>query len=120
MPTPVEVCFLIDEAGAVLWRDRSTSPSALPDSTERWRAVWRHREMLSVIAHSHPRGPLAFSSEDRTTMEAIDSGLGRPLRYAVVTADGLIYRDADGTDRIATDHPTWVATLREESGMTTD
>jgi proteasome lid subunit RPN8/RPN11 len=117
MDTPVEVCFLIDDAGVIVWRDRSTSAAALPDSSERWRAVWRHREALNVIAHSHPRGPLAFSREDRTTMEAIDAGLGRPVRYAVVTADGLIYRDPDGTDRIATDHPAWVAILRDESGM---
>lgn len=117
MVAPVEVCFLLDADGTVLWRDRSTSPAELPDSAERWREMWRHREILSLIAHSHPRGPLAFSREDRTTMEAIDAGLGRPMRYAVVTADGLIYREPDGTDRIATDHPAWVDTLRAESAM---
>ena len=50
-------------------------------------------------------------------MEAIDAALGRPLRYAVVTTDGLIYRESDGTDRLATDDPAWVAVLREESAM---
>jgi hypothetical protein len=113
----VEVCFLIGSDATVLWQDRSTSASALPDSRERWERIWLHREELTVIAHSHPAGPLAFSTEDRTTMAAIDEALGRPVRYAVVTGRGLIYRDPGGSDRIADEEPAWVVRLRTASGM---
>lgn len=115
----VEVCFLIDADGGVLWSDRSTSASALPDSPPRWHAIWAHRDRIVVIAHSHPNGPLAFSAEDRSTMAAIDAGLGRPLRYAVVTIDALLYREADGRLTIAGEKPAWADELRRASGMPT-
>jgi hypothetical protein len=115
----VEVCFLVDAEGGVLWTDRSTSAIALPDSPPRWRAIWAHRDRIAVIAHSHPHGPLAFSDEDRTTMTAIDAGLGRPVRYAVVTIDALLYREADGRLAVAGTEPGWAAELRRASGMHT-
>ena len=114
----VEACFLIGVDGSVLWADRSTSPSALPDSRDRWEAIWRHRHALAVIAHSHPAGPLAFSAEDTSTMAAIDDALGRPLGYAVVTGRGLLYRDPDGSLRVADREPAWVAELRAASEAT--
>ncbi|MBW2458668.1 MAG: hypothetical protein JRI68_29490 [Deltaproteobacteria bacterium] len=40
------------------------------------------------IAHSHPMGPVAFSQEDQTTMSALDSALGRRLRFSVVARMG--------------------------------
>ena len=40
---PREVCVLIGRDGAVLWSDASDSPVALPDSRERWEAIWRLR-----------------------------------------------------------------------------
>ena len=57
-----EVCFLISHDGAVLWADASHSPVALPDSRDRWEAIWHLREELAEIAHSHPVGPAAFSA----------------------------------------------------------
>ena len=118
MSPPIrEVCFLIDRAGGVLWMDASTSPSALPDSRLRWEAIWRHRDELDVIAHSHPAGPPAFSGEDRSTMAAIDAALGRELTYAVVTIDAIIYR---GPGAVVDQDPTWVVRLRSESGMLPD
>ena len=110
-----EVCFLIDRDGEVLWLDRSTSASALPDSRDRWRAIWQHRDELAVIAHSHPHGPPAFSAEDRSTMAAIDAALGRALTYAVVTIDAIIYRGPD--PGAVSREPAWATRLRDESGM---
>jgi hypothetical protein len=115
----VEVCFLIAADGRVLWSDRG-SPGALPDSTDRWQAIWRHREELDLIAHTHPGGLLAFSEEDRTTMAALDAALGRPLRYAVVTGDAVLYRDLDGSQRVDRAEAGWVALLRDASAATVD
>ena len=57
-----EVCLLIGRGGAILWADASDSATALPDSRARWEAIWRHRDELEIIAHSHPAGPEAFSA----------------------------------------------------------
>jgi len=112
-----EVCFLIGHDGAVLWADASGSPVALPDSRDRWEAIWLLREELAVIAHSHPVGPAAFSAEDESTMEAIDSALGRAMRYSVVAPRAMIVRAAGETFRIDPE-PWWAGLLRLTSGMT--
>ncbi len=109
-----EVCFLIGPGGVVLWSDESTSPVALPDSRARWEAIWQHREVLVEIAHSHPVGPLAFSHEDVTTMDALDAALGRALRFSVVAPEGVIER-REGRVHV---EPPWAEQLRRVSGMT--
>ena len=53
-------------------------------------AIWQFRLELETIAHSHPRGPVAFSSTDRSTMSAVDMALGRAQRYAVVAPVAMI------------------------------
>lgn len=117
MVSPTEVCFLLDVAGSVLWRDASGDPSALPDSRARWLAIWSHRAELAEVAHSHPQGPPAFSDTDLSTMDAIDTALGRPLGYAVVTPETLLRRGPDGRTLVVDDEPAWVADLRAASGM---
>ena len=114
-PPQREVCFLIGRGGAILWADASDSPAALPDSRERWDAIWRHRDELDVIAHSHPIGPSVFSAEDESTMEALDSALGKKMNYMVVAPRVTISRE--GT---VSPEPWWVALLRLASGMRKD
>ena len=111
-----EVCFLIGEDDAVLWSDASDSPVALPDSKQRWEAIWSRRNELREIAHSHPVGPLAFSHEDETTMSALIAALGRALRFSVVAPSGMIRRE-DGRDVRVGAEPAWAAELRRASGM---
>ena len=112
-----EVCFLIGRGGALLWADASDSPAALPDSRARWEAIWAHRDELEEIAHSHPAGPAAFSREDETTMAALDSALGRVVRFSVVAPRVTIVRDRDRTLEVHPE-PWWAALLRLASGMT--
>ena len=112
-----EVCFLIDQGGAVLWSDASRSPVALPDRRGRWEMIWQLRDELAEIAHSHPVGPAAFSAEDESTMDAIDSALGRAVRYSVVAPRAMIVRDAGATFRLGRE-PWWAGLLRLASGMT--
>ncbi len=113
-----EVCFLIGKGGAVLYADASNSPAALPDSRDRWEAIWQHRDEIEAIVHSHPVGPSAFSAEDESTMAAIDSALGKPMRYCVVAPKVTIQRQ--GLDAAVINlepEPWWVALLRLASGM---
>jgi hypothetical protein len=113
-----EVCFLIDGEGRILWSDASTSPVSLPDSRARWEAIWHHRAQLAEISHSHPIGPLAFSHEDETTMEALIEALGTRPRFSVVAPDGMLVRDKQGQESRATEEPWWTHLLRLASGMT--
>jgi hypothetical protein len=112
-----EVCYLVGEGGRVLWSDAGESPVALPDSRARWEAIWRLRDELVEIAHSHPVGPLAFSEEDETTMAALAAALGRAPRFSVVAPAGMLARLA-GQDVRVSPEPPWAAALRRESGMT--
>lgn len=116
---PREVCLLIGRDGTVLWSDASDSPVALPDSRARWETIWRLRDELEEIAHSHPVGPLAFSAEDETTMEALTLALGRPVRFSVVAPDGMVVREHRG-QRLVIEEPDWARRLRAESGMRRD
>jgi hypothetical protein len=111
-----EVLFLLDGGGDVLWSDTGTA-SGLADSRERWEAIWTRRDRLEQIAHSHPRGPRAFSEVDRTTMAAIDAALGRELRYLVVAPGGVL-AGRGGVEEVVDREPSWAARLRAESGMT--
>jgi hypothetical protein len=115
---PREVCLLIGRDGEVLWSDASDSAVSLPDSRARWEAVWRLRGDLEEIAHSHPLGPLGFSPEDETTMEALLLALGRPVRFSVVAPEGTLVRE-HGQDRLRAEEPAWTAELRARSGMAT-
>ena len=111
-----EVCFLIGFDGSILWADASNSPVALPDSRDRWEAIWQLRHELSEIAHSHPVGPSAFSAEDTSTMAALDLALGRKLRYSVVAPKTMIVRADDDTFELNPE-PWWAGLLRLASGM---
>ncbi len=114
--TTREVCLLIGRDGNVLWSDESDSPVLLPDSRERWEAIWQLRAELEEVAHSHPEGPLGFSTEDESTMSALTSALGRPLRFSVVAPGGMVAR-VDGRDVLVAKEPWWAEPLRRASGM---
>jgi hypothetical protein len=112
-----EVCFLIGRGGAILYADASASPAALPDSRDRWEAIWKHREELEAIVHSHPVGPSAFSQEDESTMEAVDAALGKPVRYCVVAPKVTITKLGDSPTTNMDPQPWWAGLLRLASGM---
>jgi hypothetical protein len=109
-----EVLFLVGRGGAVLWADTSTSAAVLPDSRARWEKIWELKDELEEIAHSHPAGPLGFSHEDETTMSALASALGRPLRFSVVAPEGMVARQG-GADVRVEQEPWWAALLRDAS-----
>jgi hypothetical protein len=113
-----EVFFIVGRNGAVLWSDASRSAAALPDSRDRWEAIWRLRAEIEELAHSHPAGPLAFSHEDETTMEALAHGLGRDVCFSVVAPDGMVRRQKGGDERVLLEaEPWWTTLLRRASGM---
>jgi hypothetical protein len=108
--------LLVGRGDAILWADASDSAAALPDSRARWQAIWHHRDELEAIVHSHPVGPAAFSAEDESTMEALDSALGKTLRYCVVAPRVTISRIGERDERVSPE-PWWADLLRLASGM---
>ena len=123
-----EVCLLIGKNDVVLWSDASDSPVALPDSRARWDAIWSRRSRIVEIAHSHPVGPLAFSNEDETTMQALVSALGKSMRFSVVAPNGMVrctkkkMRGEQAPKTIVEEcsaerEPWWAPLLRLASGM---
>ena len=114
-----EVCFLIGPDDTILWSDASTSPVSLPDSRVRWNAIWSRRDRLVEIAHTHPLGGAHFSEEDETTMAALNSGLGRKLRYSVVTPDAMLRRSPEEGDALVAAEPWWTSLIRSASGLRT-
>ncbi|MEJ7600873.1 MAG: Mov34/MPN/PAD-1 family protein [Kofleriaceae bacterium] len=111
------MCFLIGRGDAILWADASDNPALLPDSRSRWEAIWLHRVELEAIVHSHPMGPSRFSAEDLSTMTALDSALGRSLRYCVVAPRVTITRIGDTAARLVEPQPWWAGLIRLASGI---
>lgn len=96
---------------------------AIPDSRELWNVLWKHRETLGGIAHTHPGGGIPVpSKEDLTTFAACEAGLGRRLRWWIVTRDNTRCYAWSGPGRLEYDTcrdsdevPDWVDELRAES-----
>ena len=107
-----EVCFIL--VGDRILRVYFGSRTSIPDSQERWQIIWDHRAEITEIAHSHPGDFLDFSSEDLTTMQAVEAGLERNLIWSIITKDGFLSR-ADGKDTPRTDSPWWLELIRKLS-----
>ena|SRR5439155_952483 len=106
-----EVCFILVEDKIL--RVYFGSATGIPDERERWDIIWRHRNEITEIAHSHPGEFLDFSHEDLTTMEAVEAGTGKRFVWSVITKKGFLSRKA-GQDR-RHDLPWWLELMRELS-----
>lgn len=121
----LETAVVIDAAGEPLyWHlPAGRSAAAIPDSGRLWAALWAHRDQLGGVAHTHPGGALAASWTDRTTFAACEDGLGRRLRWWVVTRQRLRCYRWRGPGRYHYDHvdifnePSWLAPLRVRSRL---
>ena len=107
-----EVCFLL-VADKIL-RVYFGSATRIPDSQQRWEAIWEHRNEITEIAHSHPGEFLDFSREDLTTMQAVEAGTGKTFIWSIVTASGFLSRH-NGQDAGREDRPWWLDLMRNLS-----
>src|ERR1051325_3235405 len=86
-----EVCFILVEDKIL--RVYFGSATRVPDSRERWEVIWRHRDEITEVAHSHPGEFLDFSHEDLTTMEAVEAGTGKVFTWTIITKSGFLSRE---------------------------
>lgn len=88
-----EACVLVDfEDRPIHWNlpdDRSSV--YIPDSRTFWDVIWESRSCVKGIAHSHPGvGLPSPSSEDITTFDAIEDGLGIRLNWWITSSSHLV------------------------------
>jgi len=107
-----EVCFILVQDKIL--RAYFGSATRIPDERQRWEIIWRHREEITEIAHSHPGEFLDFSSEDLTTMEAVEAGTGKVFTWSIVTKGGFLSRKAE-QDHQRDDSPWWLGLMRKLS-----
>lgn len=93
--TPVtEVAMIFDQKGHVIfWLSPNDSSGCyIPDSQVLWDRVWRNRDRVGGIAHTHPwTGRACPSNTDVTTWSAIERGLGKNLLWPIVTMTEVRY-----------------------------
>jgi len=92
--TTTETALVFDDQGRVIWYhlppDRTRS--FLPDSRDLWEVMWKHRDILGGVAHTHPwHGPANPSQTDTTTWVACEAGLGKRLLWPIVTFSEVGY-----------------------------
>jgi hypothetical protein len=107
-----EVCFLLVEDKIL--RVYFGSATRIPDQRERWEIIWQYRDQITEIAHSHPGEFLDFSTEDLTTMQAVEAGAGRSYAWSIVTKGGFLSRKK-GRDTRRDDSPWWLELMRRLS-----
>ena len=114
---------IVSGVPAYLHLPAGRSAGGLPDSRDLWDVLWKHRlEKDLGFAHSHPgSGAPLPSHTDLTTFAAIESGLGRRLRWWITSADATTELEWRGPDRLfyrtylILDEPFWTAMLRKHS-----
>jgi hypothetical protein len=117
-----EICFILVEEKIL--RVYFGSATRIPDSLERWETIWRHRNEITEIVHSHPDDYLDFSREDLTTMEAVEAGTGKKFTWSIVTKREFLSRNGS-LDTRRNDSPWWLDLMRtlsygqDRSGKTT-
>lgn len=70
---------------------RNRTAGFIPDSPDLWRVLWECRDVVGGVAHIHPwEGQAMPSLEDLTTFDAIQRGLGKLLKWPIVTLNHSI------------------------------
>lgn len=87
-----EAAILVGFEGEVLYTHLPPNRTSvfLPDDASLWDIIWQHRDSLAGIAHSHPGSGLPYpSTEDISTFNAIEAGLGASLNWWIISQDKM-------------------------------
>lgn len=122
-------CAFVISGGAVSYRHLppGRSPVYIPDSRDLWEILWDGRASLDGVAHTHPGSGFPLpSGTDVTTFEAVEKGLGKRLKWWILSSthsvliewdkDHPIHPGYDVSSHIwPEDEPFWMAELRNLS-----
>ena len=103
---------------------KGRTSGSLPDNRDLWDIIWSNRLIVQGFAHSHPgSGRPGPSQEDLSTFAAVESALGRRLKWWITSSDTMVSlrRRHVGPGYSLSlmsreEEPPWAARLREESG----
>lgn len=123
----LETAAVIAEDGEVIhWHvpgDRTSV--SLPDSQDLWDVIWEHRSRIGGIAHTHPgSGYPSPSNTDVTTFDAIESGLGRRLKWWILSSNNSVLLEWNQkfrryafthSTKFGDEEPDWMGQLRSLS-----
>lgn len=120
-----EAAIVIDHDGRpVHWHlPPGRTAVAIPDSRDLWDVLWKHRDRVGAVAHTHPGAGIPLpSKEDLTTFAACEAALGKRLRWWIVTRSHARCYAWSGPERLdyepcrdTDEDPEWIETLRAES-----
>lgn len=118
----IEVAVLVDKNHQPLFWLPGFS-GEVPDSSALWNCIWRNRDDILGVAHSHPgSGRPTASLIDVTTFSAIERGLGRRLTWWITSSDSWVQLQWYGPEDIVycssiptIPEPEWLLKLREMS-----
>jgi len=85
----IELAMVFAKDGSALFwlGPNGCTSGSVPDSHVLWDRIWRNREVIGGVAHTHPGdGPTGASHTDLTTFAAIESGLGKRLIWPIVSS----------------------------------
>ncbi len=121
------------EAAAVVWSDGTASVQeppgrssvSIPDTRSLWDLVFDGRDRVVGIAHTHPgRGYPHPSDEDITTFRAMEKGLGRRIKWWILTSNRSVLFEWSGhgisgyelkRSLPQEEEPSWMNELRRAS-----
>lgn len=125
-----EACVIVDTDGQpIKWHLPSGRNSVyIPDSQSIWEFIWKHRDRVGGIAHTHPGdGMPQPSTEDITTFSAMELGLGKRLTWWIASGDQLVVIRWEGPNKydyvvedcakLASVSPRWLLPLRLVSNV---
>lgn len=90
----IENAFVFSRDGEVIrfHTPAGRTAGSIPDSFDLWELLWKYRNLLGGVAHTHPwNGPSGPSHTDVTTFAACEAGLGQRLIWPVVTFTHVTY-----------------------------
>jgi len=123
----IEDAAVVGKDGTVVyWHSpENRSYGFIPDSRKLWDVIWEGRASIDGIAHTHPgRGYPNPSKTDLTTFEAVEKGIGRRIKWWILSADSSVLLEwsdefsggYDVTSYMTVERePGWMAALRARS-----
>lgn len=63
----------------------SNNPFQINDDPIVWETIWKNRDDIEQIVHTHPLGPNGFSSTDYLSMGGIVMGLGKTIEFWLIS-----------------------------------
>ncbi|MEO5366967.1 MAG: hypothetical protein H7831_11600 [Magnetococcus sp. WYHC-3] len=118
----LEVAVIIGLDDQILFLQQGSNAVHIPDSFDLWDYIWKNKDNIKGVAHSHPgTGRPQPSYEDLTTFSAVELALGKRLNWWITSMTYLFKFVWIGPDKydylgeIVEKNPFWLSILKNRS-----